>query len=93
MEAIVVLEKFFSAIRTDSRIGASHIAIYMALYTVWLDNGCISPLPIISGSIMELAKLSSTSTYHGRIRELADYGYIDYRPTYKKGRKTVVYLT
>lgn len=35
---------------------------------------------------MELAKISSTVTYHKCLRGLHAYGYINYRPSYYPGR-------
>ncbi len=41
---------------------------------------------------MRLAKISGIATYHKSIRELNDFEYIKYQPSYNHFSKSVIYL-
>jgi hypothetical protein len=41
---------------------------------------------------MKLAKISGVATYHKSIRELDEYGYIRYEPSYNRYKRSVIYL-
>jgi hypothetical protein len=82
MEQVKELTRFFSAIREDHRIGTTHISIYMALFQFYNLNQFQNPVDITRSSVMEVAKISGLATYHKCIRDLADFGYIQYRPSY-----------
>lgn len=73
---------FFSAIDTDARISPTHISLYMTLLMLWNENGGQSPIRIFSKSVMQISKISGVATYHKGMRELHEYGYIQYSPSY-----------
>ncbi len=86
------LEDFFSAIADDPRINTTHISLYMALLKLWGENGFQNPVNVFSHEVMSLCKVSGVATYHKKIRELSDYGYIRYEPSYYRNKRSVVYL-
>lgn len=86
------LTSFLEASTADCRLSKSHLAIYFALLYIWGQQGYSSPVKVFSKEIMPLAKVSSSSTFHGLIRQLNDYGYIHYIPSYYKGKPSEVYL-
>lgn len=49
-------------------------------------------MEVYSKDVMPIAKISSGTTFHAMIRELAEYGYIDYQPSYYKFKKSIVWL-
>lgn len=73
---------FFSAIQEDNRISPVHISLFMAIVQHWNNNNCISPFCVFSKDLMQLAKISGVATYHRSIKELHEYGYIQYQPSY-----------
>lgn len=76
---------FYQRVATDHRIGPTHISLYMALaFTSGHDLAV--PFYVPRDQVMALAKISSTVTYHRRLRELHEYGYVEYRPSRRKGR-------
>lgn len=89
---ITGLTQFLEASTADCRLSKSHLAIYFALLYVWGQQDFSIPVRVYSREIMPLAKVSSTSTFHSLIRQLNDYGYIQYIPSYYKGRPSEVYL-
>src|SRR4051812_37226667 len=82
MESIPELLNFFKAIREDPRIGPAHISLFMAIIQQWNSNNCRNPVAVFSYELMCLAKISGIATYHRSIRELNDFGYIKYQPSF-----------
>jgi hypothetical protein len=76
------LSSFFVSIRSDNRISTSHISLYMALFECWNQNDFQNPVFIRRQQVMESAKISGLATYHRCMRELHEYGYINYFPSY-----------
>ncbi|WP_255486947.1 hypothetical protein [Mucilaginibacter sp. SP1R1] len=66
----------------DQRISVWHFSIYMCLFHIWLLNGRVNPVSISRRQIMKQAHIGSIVTYHKCIRQLKDYGYIIYEPSY-----------
>jgi len=84
-----ILISFLDNISHDPRIGVSHISLFCALVkqaTMTDDHSIL----VKSNEVMKVAKISGLGTYHKCIRELNDYGYIKYRPSYDHRRKSKV---
>ncbi len=92
MEQLNPLSDFFSAIQQDGRISITHIGIYAALLQYRIDNGFINPIQVFSYEIMQLAKISAPITYHKCVRELSEYGYINYMPSFKRNQGSKIYF-
>ena len=86
------LSSFFVAIANDFRISSTHIAIYVALVQYRIDKGYSNPIEVFRCEVAHLAKVSSPYTYHKCVRELSDYGYIRYQPSYKKTKGSRIYF-
>ena len=76
------IKTFFSAIREDNRISPAHISLFMAIVQHWNDDNAKNQICVFSKDLMRLAKISGVATYHRCIKELDEYGYIKYRPSY-----------
>lgn len=92
MEIFPPLTAFYDAIAADTRIGASHISIYMALLQQWNMNGGANPLTIERATIMKVAKINARHTYNKCIKNLQELGYITYLPSLNQFTKSTVYL-
>jgi hypothetical protein len=86
------LHGFYCAINADPRIGVSHISLYMALFRQFSLNQFQNPVSIQRMDVMQLAKINGRATYHKCMRDLADYGYINYIPSLNPRSKSLVYL-
>ncbi len=86
------LSDFFSAIETDPRISITHIGIYAALLQYWSEHHFENPVHVFSYDIMRIAKISASTTFHKAIRELSEYGYIKYEPSFKRNKGSKVYF-
>lgn len=88
-----LLDDFMGRAYADCRISKGHLALYLAIFQLWKQTGFKSPLYIYSREVMPVAKISSTATYHRLIRELNDYRYIIYSPSFYKHKPSTVMLT
>ena len=86
------LTQFYQAIREDSRISPRHIALFMALFECWNQNDFQNPIGITRQQIMASAKISGLATYHRCIKELHDYGYITYTPSFNAAVRSQVHF-
>ncbi len=83
---------FFSAIEKDGRISVTHIAVYTALLFLWEQSGYRNPIAAFSYQIMDIAKISARMTYRRCVRDLSDFGYLVYEPSYKSNQASKIYL-
>ena len=81
--------EFYQRTGTDQRIGPVHISVYFALLHQAGKTGTNLLLPVRE-NLMALAKIRSTATYHKVLRELHLYGYIEYRPNFRKGFTRII---
>jgi hypothetical protein len=93
MDRLLIISNFFKAISNDPRIGVSHISLFCALVQCESLPGTSDLIPIKSGEIMNIAKISGLATYHRCIRDLDSYGYIIYRPSYNHRKKSSVFIS
>ena len=92
MERYNILEDFFAASANDCRIAKGHLALFTALYYYWNKMGHPEPLKVFGHQIMPLAKISANSTYHRLLKNLMEFGYIRYEPSYYKGRASELFF-
>lgn len=92
MDKLTYLTDFFEAISSDTRISITHIGIYAALLQYRMQNGFINPIQVFSHEIMSIAKLSSAITYHKCVRQLSEYGYIRYEPSFNRTKGSKIYF-
>lgn len=88
MDSLVVLNHFLVKASKDARIGIAHIGLYTVLFNCWQQQDCQGPVCAYASQIMVLAKVSSSATYHRLIKELHEYGYIGYLPSFYKKVKS-----
>lgn len=92
MEQVKELARFYAAIIEDPRIGTTHISLYMALFHFYNLNEFHNPIEITRTSVMKVAKISGLATYHKTIKDLQQFGYIVYIPSYNPSINTRVEL-
>ena len=92
MDQIKPLSDFFTAIDKDPRISITHIGLYAALLQYWSEHHFENPVYVFSYDVMPIAKISASTTFHKTIRELSEYGYIKYEPSFKRNKGSKVYF-
>ena len=93
MKRVKELTSFYSAIKDDHRISTTHISLYMALFQLYNLNSFQNPVSISRAGVMKVAKISGLATYHKCIKDLNDFGYIQYLPSYNPTICSQVHLT
>jgi hypothetical protein len=88
---IVELTRFFTVAVHDERIDSNHISLYMALFQQWNLNNFQNPVSITRKEILQASKLTRT-IYHRCMKELHEYGYIQYVPSYHPILGSLVYF-
>ena len=73
---------FVDQAKPDAKLKPSHISIYLSLILIWYLNKCKSPFAITRSQIMQMSKIHGKATYHKRVKELQQLGYISYEPTF-----------
>ncbi len=92
MNYIKHLSGFFEKVSVDNRLNPTHISLYVSLFQFW--NACRfhNPISISRSEAMRVSKICSKATYHKCMRELNDFGYLSYQPSYNPYKGSLVYL-
>jgi hypothetical protein len=80
MNYIRHLSGFFERLEEDRRMTPYHISLYVCLFQCWNLNRFRNPFPISRGELMQLSGIGSTNTYARCMKQLDDWGYIQYSP-------------
>jgi hypothetical protein len=83
---------FYRKAANDERLLPTHLTLYLAIYYFCSRNGLENPVTIYRKDLMPLARINSIATYHKCMKDLDNFGYILYKPTYNyyKGSKIVL---
>lgn len=72
----------FERFAEDVRISPFHISLYFALFQFWNKNRFRNPFPISREEVMHIAHIGSVNTYIKCIKQLHEWGYIVYSPSF-----------
>ena len=92
MNYIRHLTSFYDRIQQDDRLNPTHISLYLALFQFWNLNHFQNPISISRNEMMRLSKISALGTYHKCIKQLQDFGYIEYLPSFNPYKGSFVNL-
>jgi hypothetical protein len=90
IEELAILSKFLVAASDDFRIGPSHVSMYLALFTFYLESGRQKKFAIKRAMVMKRAKILGLATYHKCLKDLVDASLIQYFPSYSSHKSTYV---
>ena len=88
---VTAYTKLVSRMGKDHRLMATHISLFTALFVQLQRNDFISPFPVTRNVLMGYSRIASVATYHKCIRELDEYGYIGYQPSYHPVNGSLIY--
>jgi hypothetical protein len=72
-----VMKEFFEKVRHDQRIGPVHVSLFAAIVT----RPCVDGLYRVGlRGLAETSKVRGKTTYYRCLRELVEYGYLEYWP-------------
>ena len=92
MNYIRHLTGFYDKIQQDERLNPTHISLYLALFQFLNINHFQNPISISRNEMMRLSKISALGTYHKCIKELQNFGYIEYIPSFNPYKGSLVNL-
>ena len=81
MNYIRHLNGFFARLAEDKRMSSYHISLYFALFQQWNANRFGEQFVITRAETMEMSRLGSVNTYARCMKELSQWGYIQYIPS------------
>lgn len=84
-----VLEYF----NNDDRIKQGHITLYLAFFQKWNRKFFSKLITVNRQFIMEKAKIKSKTTYHSCVRDLHNWNYLTYYPSYSPSRGSKIKMT
>jgi hypothetical protein len=87
-----LLNTFMEATKDDVRINTAHISLYVSLTFHWQKRDYKNPLSVFRHEILPFCKISGTATYHRSMKELHEFGYIRYVPSYNHFLGSLVYF-
>lgn len=83
--------KWIKLMGKDERLMATHISLFTALFIHFQRNGFVSPFPVTRAGLMACSRIASMATYHKCIKELNDFGYVRYQPSFSPKQQSLVY--
>jgi hypothetical protein len=88
----MVTEGFIFPVVHDGRLGPQHVSMYVAIVWCWVAQGRPEWVTVSGKELGPLAKIFGSSPVYRCLRELHDYGYVVYRPSYNPVEKSKVFL-
>lgn len=92
MNYIKHLAGFFDRVAADERLNPTHISMYVSLFQFWNASRFKNPISISRGELMRVSKISAKATYHKCMKDLNDFGYLKYKPSFNPFKGSLVYL-
>jgi hypothetical protein len=84
-----MISEFMERVTADPRISSAHISLYVALWKKAIDKGDINTeaglhLIVFRNEMRDLCNISSGRTYFLCMQQLAEYGYLEYEPSFSR---------
>lgn len=92
MNYIKHLTGFFDKVIQDDRLNPTHISLYVALFQYWNVQRFKNPISISRDEVMRVSKICSKATYHKCMKDLHNFKYINYDPSYNPFRGSLITL-
>jgi hypothetical protein len=92
MNYIRHLSAFFKKLDSDERLTPCHVSLYFALFHYWNLNHFINPISISREQILQLCKIGSNHTYYRALKDLCNWGYIQYEPSFSPSKGSLINL-
>ena len=90
MNYIKHLSSVHEKIIADDRLSPWHVSLYYALFHNWNFNQFSDNFQIVRRLLMVESKIGSVNTYTRCLKELNQWGYIKYFPSYNPHKSSVV---
>jgi len=91
-KAVPGITDFMERAKRDPRLGPLHISLYVAILYCWLRQGREVPVRVSARELMPISKIGGLRPMYRSLRELHEFGYIEYHPSYSPKGESWVYL-
>lgn len=88
-------EKWFElliAFHKDSRLTIWHLALLHAIVLLAYNQNDEQIIRVSRSKLMKVSHIDTISTYHRYFKQLQEFGYIIYYPSYHPGYRSIVKL-
>jgi hypothetical protein len=92
MNYIKHLTGFFDRVMKDERLNPTHISLYVSLFQFWNVQRFNNPISISRNEVMQVSKICAKATYHKCMKDLHNFGYLRYEPSFNPFRGSLVHL-
>jgi hypothetical protein len=83
---------FISRVVSDNRLKPVHISLSIALCHSWISNQFHLTYHVSRRLLMKSSRIRSKATYHKVLKELQQFGYVKYSPSYHPHQASEVML-
>lgn len=87
-----LLSSFLVMVKEDPRINTGHISLYVSLLYYWQQKKYENPIALFRRDLIPFCKISGSATYHKSMRDLHQFGYIEYIPSFNRFEGSSVYF-
>lgn len=87
------LMKYLSAYMKDPELNIWHLMILTSILSLGYNQKQWERIKVNRGKIMMLSHIRTLPTYHKYFKELQDFGYINYKPSFHPGSRSEVSLS
>lgn len=86
------LSNYFERLALDERLFPTHISLFMALFYFSCGEHPDKPFQTSRPKLMRFSRIRSIATYHKNIKDLINFGYIEYKPSWHPHKGTQIRL-
>jgi len=86
------LERISEVFYEDKRLSPWHISLYYGLFHMWNKSKFQNPISICRTELMMVSKIGSKNTYTKCLRQLDEWGYLNYFPSHNPMKGSLVNL-
>lgn len=79
-------------VAADERLTPHHVSLYLALFHCWNSNHFKNPVSLTRQEVMSLSRIGSANTYVKCLKDLHEWGYVQYMPSYNPMRGSKINL-
>ena len=92
MNYIKQLNAVMFQVAEDDRLNPTHVSLYLALFQLWNLNRFNNPISINRAEVMKISKIGSKGTYHKCIKDLHNWSYFEYKPSFNPLKGSKIYM-
>lgn len=92
MELQAYIIGFMEVIADDPRISPRHISLFLAILHFYCVQNSTNPVKVFSRELRKQSKISSVRNYYSCMRDLKEFGYIKYVPSFDPSVASSIYL-